>query len=247
MSYRLDEIDKRILYYLAQDARNTSAPMIAEEMNVSPATIRNRIDQLEEHGVIVGYHANIDYERADGHLTTVYLCSTPVPDRDRLAAQVRKIPGVINVRQLMAGHGNVQVTAVGENMRDLSNTARELANLGIEIENEHLIQEEYDGPYEPFGPEDDQTGQSIADVMPLSGDAEVVTLTVSDDAPIAGETLEKANQDGLIDEDVLIVSIERDESVITPRGSTRITPDDLVTIFSREGIPSTVREAFNAV
>lgn len=147
----------------------------------------------------------------------------------------------------MAGHGNVQVTAVGENMRDLSNTARELANLGIEIENEHLIQEEYDGPYEPFGPEDDQTGQSIADVMPLSGDAEVVTLTVSDDAPIAGETLEKANQDGLIDEDVLIVSIERDESVITPRGSTRITPDDLVTIFSREGIPSTVREAFNAV
>jgi DNA-binding Lrp family transcriptional regulator len=247
MSYRLDEIDKRILYYLAQDARNTSAPMVAEEMNVSPATIRNRINQLEEHGIIVGYHANIDYERADGRLTTVYLCSTPVPDRDRLAAQVRKISGVINVRQLMAGHGNVQVTAVGENMRDLSGTAREIANLGIEIENEHLIQEEYNGPYEPFGPEDGQTGQSIADVMPLSGDAEVITLTVPNDAPIAGETLQKANQDGLIDEDVLIVSIERDESVITPRGNTQITPDDLVTIFSREGIPSTVQEAFSAV
>lgn len=247
MSYRLDEIDKRILYYLAQDARNTSAPMIADEMNVSPATIRNRINQLEDHDIILGYHANIDYERADRRLTNVYVCTTPVPDRDRLAARVREISGVINVRQLMTGHGNLRVTAVGEKMRNLSRIARELANLGIDIENEDLIQVEYDCPYEPFGPEDGQPSQSIADVMPVSGGAEVITLTVPSDAPIAGETLEKANRDGLIGEDVLIVSIERDESVITPRGGTKITPDDLVTIFSRNGIPDTVQEAFSVV
>ncbi|WP_239640386.1 AsnC family transcriptional regulator [Halogeometricum pallidum] len=44
---RLDEVDKRILYYLARDARNVSAPMVAEEASVSAGTIRNRINQLE--------------------------------------------------------------------------------------------------------------------------------------------------------------------------------------------------------
>ncbi len=34
------------------DARNTSAPTIAEQANVSPATIRNRIKQFEEQGII---------------------------------------------------------------------------------------------------------------------------------------------------------------------------------------------------
>lgn len=52
MQARLDDIDRRILYYLRVDARNTTAPMIAEEVDVSAATIRNRINQLEEKGVI---------------------------------------------------------------------------------------------------------------------------------------------------------------------------------------------------
>lgn len=82
--------------------------------------------------------------------------------------------------------------------------------------------------------------------MPLSGSAETVTLTVPDDAPIAGKTLQEANQDGLIDEDVLIVSIERDESVLTPRGDTKISPADLITVFSREGVSSATLDAFNA-
>lgn len=54
MANRLDEIDKRVLYHLAADARDTSAPAIAEEVNVSAGTIRNRIRQLEADGTIKG-------------------------------------------------------------------------------------------------------------------------------------------------------------------------------------------------
>lgn len=65
MSVRFDEIDKRILYHLARDARGISAPDIADEVNVSAGSIRNRINRLEEEGVLEGYHARIDYERAE--------------------------------------------------------------------------------------------------------------------------------------------------------------------------------------
>jgi DNA-binding Lrp family transcriptional regulator len=246
MGHRLDEIDKRIIYRLVDDARNTSAPAIADEVSVSAATIRNRIQQLEEQEIIQGYHARVDYERTGGRLTNVYECTAPVPNRDRLTQRVRTIPGVVTVRELMTGHGNLRITAVGENMRELSQIARELADLGIEIVDEDLLQREYVCPYHPFGPEEGQMEPSIADVMPLSGDAEVVTLTVPADAPIAEKTLQEANQDGLIDDDVLIVSIEREETVLTPRGDTRITPNDLVTVFARSGISGATLETFNA-
>ena len=54
MAHRIDEVDKRILYRLAQDARNTTTSDIAEEMDVTSATIRNRIEQLEEQDILRG-------------------------------------------------------------------------------------------------------------------------------------------------------------------------------------------------
>jgi DNA-binding Lrp family transcriptional regulator len=62
MDYRVDEIDKRVLYHLARDARNTTAAEIANEMEVTPATIRNRIKQLEAEGILRGYLADINYK-----------------------------------------------------------------------------------------------------------------------------------------------------------------------------------------
>lgn len=69
MEYPLDEIDKRILYYLAEDARNTCAPLVADEVDVSPGTVRNRIRKLEQHGVIEEYHADVNDASAENLLT----------------------------------------------------------------------------------------------------------------------------------------------------------------------------------
>ena len=51
---RIDEVDERVLYYLAEEARHTSAPDIADEVDLAPLTARNRIGRLEESSVIVG-------------------------------------------------------------------------------------------------------------------------------------------------------------------------------------------------
>ncbi|MFC7156237.1 TrkA C-terminal domain-containing protein [Halomarina halobia] len=244
MSDRLDEVDKRILYRLAQNARETSAPAIAEEVNVSAGTIRNRIAGLEEAGIIRGYHALIDYQRAEGRLTNLYICTSPVPDRDRLYQQVAEIPGVVGVRQLMKGQSNLHVTAVGDDIQELTRVSNDLSSIGLEIEEENLLQSEQILPYNKFGPDTSRDGHTIADFMKLSGGAEVVELTVSANAEIAGLTLSEANQRGVIHPDILVVSIERDDTILTPRGDTTVRSDDLVTVFCRSGLDKETLDAF---
>lgn len=245
MDYRLDDIDRRIIYELMRDARNTSAPTIAEEVSVSPGTIRNRIDQLEEHGIITGYSAAVDFERADGRLTNLYLCNVPVPERDALAQEARAIPGVVNVRELMTGRRNLHVLAVGDGTEDLRRISRALSTIGIEIEDEDLVEAEYRSPYAAFGPEEARTRPSGAtDFIDLSGDAHILDTTVQSDAPIVGRTIEDAVESGIFDDETLVISIERDERVLTPHGDTEIRPDDIVTVLSRGGESERVLTAF---
>lgn len=85
---------------------------------------------------------------------------------------------------------------------------------------------------------------SIKDFMSLAGDAEVFEITVTETAPLAEKTLQEADEEGLLGDDVLVVAIERGNEVITPRGETTIHAGDLITAFSKAGITTTVMETF---
>ncbi|TYL37621.1 AsnC family transcriptional regulator [Natronococcus pandeyae] len=244
MSIRLDDVNKRIIHALMGDARNTSAPMIAEEVGVSPATIRNRINQLEDAGIIKGYHANVDFDAADDMLTTLYVATAPVEERARLAQQARTITGVVNVREFMAGRANLHVLAVGSDVEGVNDVARELTSLGLDIDDEKLVRTEQFQSYHPFGPA--ETHQQFSDYISLAGGNEVVELTVEDDAPIADMTLERAGTEGLLEDGLLVVSIEREDSVLTPTGDSKIRPGDLLTVLSRDGITERMLTVFEA-
>lgn len=244
MTYRLDEIDRRIIFELMKDARNTSAPTIANEVNVSPSTIRNRINQLETHGIIRSYTACIDFEQAEGHLTNLYVCNAPISERKSLARDARAVPGVINVRELMTGRRNLHIMAVGEDTEALRRITRALSQLGIEIEDETLVEAETHSPYSAFGPEEGPPATEATDFISLAGDANVIDITVDENAPIVGQSLEEAVRDGVLDDDTLVIAIERGEQVLTPHGTTVVEPDDLVTVLSRSGQTETVLEAF---
>jgi len=246
MEQRIDEIDKRILYYLAADARNTSAPEIAEEMEVTPATIRNRIRQLEADGILRGYLADIDYKAIEGYVTYQFRCTAPIPDRDRLAQSALDVPGVVSVRELMAGTTNLTITAVGTDTEDVGRIAGELSDLGLTIEDENVVEGQSFRPYDPFGPEDVPKGPSLTDFMGLTGGAEVVEFTVSEGAEIAGLSIEAAVEEGLLADEMLVVGIEREGDVLTPKGGTVIQPGDIVSLFSRTGLEKDALAVFGA-
>lgn len=244
MSQRIDEIDKQILYYLTQEGRHTSAPDIAEEVDVSAPTVRNRIRRLEEDGIIEGYHAHINYERADGRLTNLFICTTSATDRQELAQRVLDVPGVVNVREIMTGKGDLQIKVVGTDTDDLTRISQDITALGIQIDDEGLIHREYFRPYAQFGPREKEPISPVTGVAGLSGDADVIEVIVKDGAPIAGKTLQKANEEGLIPSSVLVVRIDREDQAITPTGETTIEEDDFVTIHSRTGITDETLEVF---
>lgn len=236
MPLRIDTIDERILYYLSQEARHTSAPDIAENLDVSAPTVRNRIRQLEERGAIRGYHSHVDYEQVESRLTNLFVCTTPATDRQELAQRTLDIPGVVNVREIMSGTGNLRIKAVGTDTDDLTRIAQDITALGIEIDDEDLIHKEYFRPYAPFGPRDEEPVSPVTGVAGLAGDADVVEVVVREGAPIAGKTLQEANEAELVTSDVLVVRINRDDEAITPTGETTIQAGDFVTVHSRSGI-----------
>ncbi|WP_136687162.1 Lrp/AsnC family transcriptional regulator [Halorhabdus amylolytica] len=235
MGIGIDSIDKRILYHLAREARHTSAPDIAQDVDLSAPAVRNRISRLEDAGAIQGYHAHIDYGKVESRLTNLFMCSTAATDRQRFAQRVLGVPGVVHVREVMTGRGDLRVKAVGSDQDDLMRIAQDITALGVEIDDEDLIHREYFRPYAQFGPEERDDVSPVTGVADLAGDADVVEIAVGENAPVAGLTLKEAGDEGLLTTDVLVVTIERGDRAITPKGETTIESGDFVTVLSRTG------------
>jgi len=86
--------------------------------------------------------------------------------------------------------------------------------------------------------------QGFMHVGDREGGAEVFEISVAADAPIIGKTLEEADVEGFLPPSMVVVAVERDGEIIIPRGNTRVEVDDLVTVFSKEGITNEVIEPF---
>ncbi len=151
---RIDEVDRRIIYELQRDARHTSASDIAESLDVSARTVRNHIQRLEEDGVIEGYSVNVDFEAAGYQLHTLIVCTAPIADREAIARKALEVPGVVAVREVMTGEGNVHVEVVGVDSNDLSRIGQDLNEIGLEVADEDIIRNEYTTEYDGFAADD---------------------------------------------------------------------------------------------
>lgn len=242
--YDLDTIDKQIIFELMSDARNNSTPTIAERIGVAPGTVRNRIEQLEREEILEGYHAHVNFERTESRLTTLFLCNVPFAERETIARAAYEIPGVVNIRIMMGGRRSFHVLAVGENTSDLRRIGTTLSELGVEIEDEMLVENELIRAYDLFNPDDNGSRHPSAELLTVSDSSELVELTVHTDAPIAGLTISEAVGE-VITEDPLIISIVRDGTMITPHGDTVIESQDEVTVFSSGGVDRETLSAFS--
>jgi DNA-binding Lrp family transcriptional regulator len=151
----LDELDRHIIYTLQADARHASSQEIAERMDVSPSTVRKRIQRLEEKGIITGYRAEIDFEKAGYQLQIQVVCTAPIPGRGELTDQVMDVPGVVSVRELATGDENLLVRVVATDNDDLTRIAAALSELGLAISEEQLVRGERFGPYHGFAATED--------------------------------------------------------------------------------------------
>lgn len=118
----IDEVDRRILRALAEDARIPNNAL-AERAGIAPSTCIGRVRALRERGVIRGYHADIDpgaLGRPIQAMIAVRLQSHARGHISEFAARVAGLPEVLNV--FFLGGANdfyVHIAAAStENLRD---------------------------------------------------------------------------------------------------------------------------------
>ncbi|GAA1080140.1 Lrp/AsnC family transcriptional regulator [Pseudonocardia alni] len=123
---RLDGVDRALLRQLERDAR-TPNNSLAAGAGIAPSTCLGRIRALREHGVIRGYHADVD-PAATGHPLQAMISVRLQSDaRDRLAEFVTRVSRRPEVRDVyfLAGDDDYMIrvaTADTVALRDLVGT-----------------------------------------------------------------------------------------------------------------------------
>lgn len=116
----LDETDRAILRILQADAR-TPFSEVARQIDMSSATVHDRVGRMEEAGVIEGYHAEID-SKAVGYGVSAFVGLRVEQGREEDALdRLRDIEGVREIH-LTTGEWDVMLRVVAENtdrLRDL--------------------------------------------------------------------------------------------------------------------------------
>jgi DNA-binding Lrp family transcriptional regulator len=168
----LDNLDRRILHLLQVDARGATDTEIAGETDVTGTTVSNRIQRLEAEGVIRGYHPELDYEKAGYPLNVLFICSTPLSDRSRLAGDALEIRGVVSVREMLAGRENIHVEVVAESTSDVKEITELLDELGLEVMSSNILAHEEIQPWNHFHQRGDHDDGLADESEPDSPDEE---------------------------------------------------------------------------
>lgn len=150
-SQNLDDVDRGILHMLQENARSATIETMGEHVDVSASTVRNRLNDMEEAGVIEGYYPQINYGYAGFDLHTLYICKAPTADRERIARDVLEVSGVVEVHELLDSRQNLVIEAVARDADHLAETHDALVDLGLTIHNTLHIRTNHVQPFDHFG------------------------------------------------------------------------------------------------
>lgn len=151
MVTELDDVDRGILHLLQEDARHQTPVDMAKQLPVSEGTVRNRIEHLEETGIIEGYVPLLDYEAAGFQLKVVFECTGEMERQTELVDASLDLKRVVNVQELIASRSNIRVVGVVTTLDEILDLARELTELGLTVETQTLMRREQVRPFNHFG------------------------------------------------------------------------------------------------
>ena len=134
----LDEIDKKIIKVLQDDAR-TSLRKISELVKVSLGTVSNRVKKMEKNGVIKGYSVILDPDQIGWELNVVIGLRIQkgrlIEIQERIAKDSR-VNGVYDV----TGDFDSMVIARAKNRKDLDDLSKNVLSIdGVERSITHLV------------------------------------------------------------------------------------------------------------
>ena len=134
----LDDLDRRILKELLKNS-NRSYRALARCLGVAVTTVINRIQRLEELGVITGYTISVDYEKLGYELTVITEITVSKGKLLEMEREIAKIPSVCAVYDV-TGLTDAMIIAKFRNRSELSKFTKGLLSMPfIERTNTHVV------------------------------------------------------------------------------------------------------------
>jgi len=121
----LDSTDRQLLEALQQDARTTIAEL-AQRVSLSPSPCWRRVRQLEESGVIAGYHARLSRDKLGYGVTGFVHLQMNNHMPDAMAAFEREVvalPQVLSCHNL-SGRYDYLIEAIAPDLESFSQLVR---------------------------------------------------------------------------------------------------------------------------
>lgn len=141
----LDEVDAALLKLLQEHSRYP-ATELADRVGVSDNTVHNRLERLEDAGIITDYTVNVDVSALGFDFYFLFTCTADVSERKDVAGALQDIPAVLEVTELMTGRENLLVKAVGSSDEEITRIAHQIDDLPVDIDSETLIRAEHASP-----------------------------------------------------------------------------------------------------
>jgi len=107
----MDSVDRRLLAELQDDAR-LSFNELSRRVNLSSPAVAERVRRLEAEGVIAGYHAHVDLQRAGRPITALVQVQCYGPRCVLRDPEVATWPEVLQLHRVTGGACCVLMVAV---------------------------------------------------------------------------------------------------------------------------------------
>ena len=145
--YRVDEKGEQILRILSENSR-LDASDIAKQINSSEEEVRKYIARFEEERIILGYRANINWQRVRQDDVKALIEVKVIPERkvgfDGVAEAIFRFPEVSSV-YLISGRYDLLVQVDGLTLREVAQFVSEkLATIkGVQSTASHFLLKKY--------------------------------------------------------------------------------------------------------
>jgi DNA-binding Lrp family transcriptional regulator len=127
----MDEIDKRLLAALGENARAPAA-QLGRRLGLSRTTVQSRIERLERRGVIVGYTARLSPEHERGAMRAQVMITVRPKEQRAVEAALRAIPQV-RVLQTVSGAFDMIAQVVADSTTEMDALVDTIGDLpGVE-------------------------------------------------------------------------------------------------------------------
>ena len=136
--YHIDELDLEIIKILSVDGRKNKST-IAEDLKRSPNTIIKHITNLEEHGVIKNYGAQIDYEKLGYDIIAIIELTISKGKMLEVENKIAKNPHIFAVYDI-TGDWDSLIVAHFKDRRDLNSFIKRILSMDfVERSNTQLV------------------------------------------------------------------------------------------------------------